>query len=198
MSDCRGIQESIAAGEELPASAVPHLERCAACAALARDVEQLRAAARGLPRPPWPAREVALRALARRGGRGALVLARAQLGPLLAAVALLLLLVGLVLRFAPRGPSRPEPVQADAASIDLFALIDRAQQVWTPAGASKGELAWLKLELPSPKSASVSEIDPLAGLRPAALLISADERNGARSDNPASSPTRGTNPRRKP
>jgi hypothetical protein len=117
----------------------------------------------------------------------------------LAAVALLLLLVGLVLRFAPRGPSRPGPATGVLDTpVDLFALIDRARQVWAPASAGAGELAWLELELPRPARAGVSEIDPLARLRPAALLIATDEQNGARSDYPASSPTRGTDQRRKP
>ncbi len=157
--ECRELRESLAAGERVT---LEHVGRCAECAAFARDLEWLRSEAAALPRPPVPEGPRRRRVGAGLGGRRSLVA--------LASALSLALAVGLALR--DRGGAPPARAldagvkrASDEPRLDLLGSLDEAVRVYAPAtGGSTGRLAL-------PRSEQSHEIDPLASLRPAALLI---------------------------
>jgi hypothetical protein len=149
-ADCRRARESLAAGEQAEPG---HLERCPGCASFARDLERLRVAAAGLPRSPHPAGPRRRARPASRGPRALLALATA---------ASIALAAGLVLRdralTVPPSSGRDARVPAAGVEerLDLLATLAEARQVYSPSRSAQ----WLS-----------TEIDPLANLQAAALLI---------------------------
>jgi hypothetical protein len=166
---CRELRERLAAGERVP---LVHLERCAACAAFARDLEWLKREAAALPRPPFPEgprRRVEPSPVARR----ALVA--------LASALSLALALGLALRDRggmPPAGVRDAGVRRGSAEppLDLLGSLSEAQRVYAPVSTGNGG-GWLALpgangsRLYGRDGESNEVIDPLASLRPATLLI---------------------------
>jgi hypothetical protein len=166
--ECTQVQERLACGEPV-AALEAHLERCSDCTAFARDAAILRRAAAELPRPPAPRGPLTLAARPAVRTPGALVF--------VAASALLVLFVSLTLMtrlLVTRGPAQPAAAPRTTArsaapdAVDLLSYLSQAERVWSPRSAGD---SWAWLDLGVAKPATWPGRDPVASLRPVALLL---------------------------